>query len=307
MATLPEVEVNAATKTPETWKELFQSNETLWYNNGRWGSAGYAIANCAGKTWTVNNVIFELVNKIGRQHIELMHRDDVKFTQPPRATFLWDLYKALKVGRFILAANQFSEGDEPRVEPIHTRNAPTTFLVYPVPHFGERLRQRDLAQYSALILKMLADIMQHTDNERQDYVTAAFSTMVSKYINEIVFQMGIKYLGMTREELEGSNYEIPDEKFSPTNYQPDQNYMPVEMSEERQPPLWWPTANDLSAIRGIPVTDAMMFAARWPRNISAAEGDWETTLPGLQPGSEIDPGAAGGSAATTSTTGRPLT
>ena len=36
----------------------FSSDEILWYDNGRWGESGYAIANPAGKTWT-NNAMLE--------------------------------------------------------------------------------------------------------------------------------------------------------------------------------------------------------------------------------------------------------
>ncbi|MGD9723282.1 MAG: hypothetical protein AB7O59_18385 [Pirellulales bacterium] len=34
---------------------MFSTDEILWYDNGRWGEAGYAIANPAGKVWTNNS------------------------------------------------------------------------------------------------------------------------------------------------------------------------------------------------------------------------------------------------------------
>jgi len=37
---------------------MFSTEEILWYDNGRWGEAGYAIANPNGKTWTNNGIYF---------------------------------------------------------------------------------------------------------------------------------------------------------------------------------------------------------------------------------------------------------
>lgn len=35
----------------------FGTDEILWYDNGKWGEAGYALANPNGKTWTNNFVL----------------------------------------------------------------------------------------------------------------------------------------------------------------------------------------------------------------------------------------------------------
>ncbi len=34
----------------------FGTDEILWYDNGKWGDAGYALANPNGKTWTNNSL-----------------------------------------------------------------------------------------------------------------------------------------------------------------------------------------------------------------------------------------------------------
>ena len=33
---------------------MFGTDEILWYDNGKWGDAWYALANPNGKTWTNN-------------------------------------------------------------------------------------------------------------------------------------------------------------------------------------------------------------------------------------------------------------
>jgi hypothetical protein len=68
----------------------FSSDEILWYDNGRWGEAGYAVANPAGKTWTNNAVIYQFHSLVGRNMFELMHRGDVKFYGPPHKQFWFD-------------------------------------------------------------------------------------------------------------------------------------------------------------------------------------------------------------------------
>ena len=47
---------------------MFSTEEILWYDNGRWGEAGYAIANPNGKTWT-NNGFYFLGVRIGTNFV----------------------------------------------------------------------------------------------------------------------------------------------------------------------------------------------------------------------------------------------
>ena len=43
------------------------------------------------------------------------------------------------------------------------------------------------------------------------------------------------------------------------------------MTEERPPVQWWPTENDLTAIRALPYNEVMVLAKRWPANAVLAE------------------------------------
>jgi hypothetical protein len=40
-----------------TTAPTFSTDEILWYDNGKWGDAGYALANPNGKTWTNNAML----------------------------------------------------------------------------------------------------------------------------------------------------------------------------------------------------------------------------------------------------------
>ncbi len=57
-----------------TAQPMFGTDEILWYDNGKWGQVGYAVANPNGKIWTNNSVIFQFHSLIGRNMFELMHR-----------------------------------------------------------------------------------------------------------------------------------------------------------------------------------------------------------------------------------------
>lgn len=39
-----------------TAQPMFATDEILWYDNGKWGEVGYAIANPSGKIWTNNRM-----------------------------------------------------------------------------------------------------------------------------------------------------------------------------------------------------------------------------------------------------------
>ncbi|MCA9100525.1 MAG: hypothetical protein KDA63_05205, partial [Planctomycetales bacterium] len=122
--------------------------------------------------------------------------------------------------------------------------------------------------------------------------------------NEMLTLFATKYFGFTRQEFREAGYTIPNEYFAEVEnggrYQPWDVVMPVEQSSERPPQLWWPTENDLSAINGIAITDAIAFAEIWPENQPHAEGDWESTEPGYR----ATTGGYTGSGTTLS--GRPL-
>ena len=40
-----------------TAQPMFTTDEILWYDNGKWGEVGYAIANPNGKIWTNNSTV----------------------------------------------------------------------------------------------------------------------------------------------------------------------------------------------------------------------------------------------------------
>lgn len=241
---------------------VFETDEILWYANGKWGEAGYAIPNPAGKTYTVNLEIFQLHQLVGRTMFELTHREDAKFYSPPHKQFWFDLHQLLTVARKRLADNTRAPNDTNGLVATHATPAAQAFLVYPIPYFGERIRQPDIRQFAQIGLLLLSEMMQHNDNERATYVTPQFAGVMGKYLQEILAKMGMKYFGYSREDAYKPDFALKDADFQ--TYDPAKVMTSVEMTEERPPLQWWPTENDLSGIRSLPITEALLMARRWP-------------------------------------------
>lgn len=240
----------------------FDTDEILWYNNGKWGSAGYAIPNPAGKTWTNNSVVYAWTLGLGRMMFELAHRDDVRFFGPPHKQFWFDLHQTIITGRKRLADQTRMPNDSNGLVPQHVTPNPQVFLVYPVPFFGERIRQQKVRYYVQLCMMMLSEAMQHSDNEHMTYVTPQFTGQIGKYLQEILASFSMKYFNKTREQAYAADFALTDDDFK--NYDPSKFLSSVEMTEERPPLQWWPTENDLSQIRGLQVNEALLLSKRWP-------------------------------------------
>lgn len=271
------------TRTPEQLREIFSTDEILWFNDGRWGLAGYAMPNGQGKSWTDNSTVYKIVKLLGATLFDLMHRSDCKFAGPPHKDFWWDWQLAILATRKLLDGIAVDAGTTKTFDEVHVSATPRTFLVFPVPFFGMRVRQEDILEQCEMALKLLGEIMQHSTNDRNYYVTGEFARLVNGWLTEMQLKVAIKYFGYTREEVitAGTKFKIDDDRFTAEKYKPEWVWPSAERSTERPPRLWWPTENDLSAIRGIAYTDAIHFASRWPVSYLEGEGDWESTLPGL--------------------------
>lgn len=278
----------------------FDTDEVLWYDNDKWGRAGYAVANPGGKTWTNNSVIYQLVQLLGRNLFELTHREDVKFYGAPHKQYWFDLHQLIITARKRLRDRMRAPNDSNGLVPEHVTPVPQIYLVYPVPYFGERIRQPDVREYTQLALMCLSEMMQHSDNEKSSYVTDHFAGQVGKYLQEILALFATKYFKKTREEAYAPDFALKDEDFKA--YDPSTVMTSVEMTEERPPVQWWPTENDLSQIRGLPINDALLLCKRWPVGNWLAQADGnvfpdptnQTTSTNTNGSGVVPPGSADG-------------
>ncbi len=296
---VPEPSLQPASVNPEDLR--FGSSEIWWWNNGQWGSSGYAIPNDGGKPITGNETMNGVHEFIGAEMFSLMHRPDVKFTRPPNWKWLFDLNKMLTLGIKRLSDYAVSFTDDRLGDAQHSINTPQAYTIYPIPFFGRRIRNRDALRYAGQTLRLLSEIMQHSDNDYDDDITDFAASMIQQGLHRIQRDVGMKFLGHTREEVEVDGYTIPLDAFSEGTYQPSALFTQREMVEERMPAQWWPQANDLTPIAGIPAPLARQYAQRWPDVPAEFYGDggaWESAYGGLSPdpgrgGSQGDGGASG--------------
>ncbi len=252
-----------ATYGPEVGHR-FTSSEILWWKNGAWGECGYAIPNDGGKPTTANEAIFRVHDFIGQQLFTLMHRADVKFSRPFNAEWLYDLNKMLTLGIKRMADSAVGWTDNRDGDARHNLNTPKAFLYYPVPFFGNRVRQKDALSWCGQMLKLLGEIQQHSDNAYDDNVTDFFCSMVQEALVRVQKDMALKYLGYAREEVDAPGFTVPAEKFAKGVYDPSPLFVDSELVEELPPQQWWPSTNDLTPIAGVAANVANVFAARWP-------------------------------------------
>jgi len=269
--------------TPDELREIWQTDEILWFKDGRWGMVGYAMPNGQGKTWTNNTTLFKMHKLLGATLFELMHRIDVQFTAPPHKDWFWEWQKALVLLRNMTRAYRIDPGTSLDIDPRHLRNQRKTFLVFPIPFFGSRVRQEDCLDQAAWGLNLLGEIMQHSSNEYIDRVSGPIADMIESYIRGAFLRVATKYFGYTAEQVRSNpDFVIEAAKFGSALYRPQDLIPSFEQSMERPALSWWPTENDLSRIRGIQYTTALKFAARWPVTFLEGEGDWESTMPGIE-------------------------
>ena len=250
--------------TPEALP-VFGSDEPLWYNNGRWGAAGYGLPNPGGKLNAINSTVLGFVRMIGRGLFEIMHREDRRFIRPLGKDIVWDIYNLIILARTRLGAVAVPP-NESELRGEHATPASEPFILYPVPFFGDACRNEDLRAYCRQMLLCLTEAMQHSEADKtEEITTSGFAQSVGKRLHRILCLIACKYFGYTRAEVYPIlNFVIPDEKWKTFN--PTLLATSFEMTEERPDAGWIPTENDLRAIRGIPAVLAMPFCRSFPIN-----------------------------------------
>ena len=278
---------------PDADKQKFGTSEVLWWKNGIWGDAGYAIPNCGGKPTTANETMWAVHDFIGSELFTLMHQPDVKFSRPFNAEWLFKLHLALKLGVKRLGDYAVDWTDDREGDAQHALNTPKAFNVYPIPYFGGRIRQKSALKWCGIIMRLLSEIMQHSDNDYDDNITVLAAAYFQKQLNRVQKDMAMKFLGFTREQVEAPGFDIPDEAFAEANYDPSRLFTPSEMIEERMPELWWPQANDLTPINGVNAVVADQFGRRWPEadGFFGDNGATEAAFPATGRGLLSIPGA----------------
>lgn len=271
--TLNPSSIAAAPKLP-----TYSSVEPLWFNLGKWGAAGYAIPNLAGKTWTQNNVIFQFFSDMGETMFALMHREAVQFERPPDKQWLYDLHSSIQIARKRLRDQMKADNDSTGLTVKKAAPSPQQLLVWPIPFFGGRVRQSDILSYAEIMMMLLSEIAQHADNQQTGYITSTFVAMADAYLLQIYVQMAMRFFQYTRGQAYADGFILKDTDFQA--YDRSKSSLPIEITEDRPPRQWWPAPIDLVVIQGLPIAQAQLHSQRWPTMEWLDSGD-PTLWPGL--------------------------
>lgn len=309
----PQFNPNAPTQ-PDPTAAPFSTKEILWWNNGKFGQAGYALWNSGGKNATGNSVIWGFVNSVGSNLFELMHRPDVYQARPPQKQFLYDAYQLLILSqkRMNDRAITFTGPDQTRLDSQHSGPALQQFLAYPVPFFGGRVQQPDVLEWAGLLLQMLSEAAQHEDNKYSSDITQLFTDVMNARFDRILKLLATRYFGYTATSYAAAKVGPPDANGKPTvipfqlkqsdwtNYDPTGSFLTTEFTSSLPQIQWEPVENDLAAIRGLAYGTAIQKAERWTEDAAAMYGmggaayytPGNGALYGAASGQQAQPGAA---------------
>lgn len=277
----------------ETALPPFRNDAPPFYNNGVWGTLGCAVPQTGKYLHTSNGHILDLATTAGSQIFHVLWQyDDRKFETPPSRPCVWEVYQLVVIARKRLADMTFGPEETPP-PPMHTKPAVQMFKLYPVPFYGRRGCINGFLHSAAdMALRMITEMMEHSDNERASYFTPSFQLAAAPYLQSILILMATKLFGYARKEASAPEFVIPDDKWK--TYNPMLYAVSVEGTSTRPEPGWSPTEQDLEPIRGLPASQVTPFLQPWPetRLVYSEGGVWTPSLPLPE---------TGGSATTTTT------
>lgn len=287
----PQLDLSAQLQGPPT-PAPYGTKEILWFSVGKWGESGYAIWNSGGKNASGNSAILALVQNVGANLFELMHRPDVYQARPPQKQFLWDVYQMVwLVQKRIndMAIGYTGTPNQTRLDGEKSAPSNQQFLVYPIPYFGDRVQQPDVRLWAELVLLALSEMAQHDDNKYTNDITSVLAAKVNPFFNRILYAMATKYFGYTAQTYAAAssapnpsasqaaqpatvNVQFQLQAQDWTNYDPTKLFLASEFTSTLPPIQWMPTDQDLANIRGLPYGTAIQFGQRWIANSASMYG-----------------------------------
>lgn len=269
------------------------TDAVLWYNVGNFGKAGYAVPNWSNDFGTLNPNIASLVNLVGSNLFTIMQYQDADLSTPPSINTLTRIHRLYLRYMSILASRAVPPGT-PDMETEHSRPAGQVFLVYPCPYFA--VRNPYMQYWAGLILMMLAEMMQHTENRKEVEISTTFANDVGQYMKRVYQNMCIELFQKPKATVIADGFALQDADLA--SYDPTKFFTSVEMTDTVPPLNMVFTEDELSVLRaGIPISQLPDAVQPWPLNLtnaySASLGDGNIVAGGV---------AAGGSNASTSQT-----
>ena len=240
------------------------TDAVLWYNIGQFGQLGYGVPNPSDDPGSLNPAILDIVSMAGQNLFHIMHHEDADLRTPPSINTLRRVHKLyVRLGQ-ILEARAVPAG-ELNMETEHVQPAGEVFKVYPVPYF--KVRNPFLKRWASLIMIMLSEAMQHTENRKTTEISTAFAGQIGQYMTRVYQSMAAELFGKTRAEVHVPGFLLTEVELGA--YNPWEFFTKTEMIDT-VPHLGHVFTEDrLSVIRdGIPVT-SLPELQPWPTNLTS--------------------------------------
>ena len=251
----PSSPVQAGTTTAEQSAPVdpaFPSEAILWYNVGRWGELGYAVANFLDKPQSLNATILRLVDVVGKNLFTIMMSPDADQRTPPSINTITRIHRLVVRLRNLLAAQVVPSGT-PRLEIDHAAPAPQDFSIYPCPYW--QVRNTWMRGYATLALYALGTAMGHTENRNPLDISPAFSGLIGQYFQRIYYQVATELLGIDPATANAPGFTLTQAQLSA--YDPSQWFTSTELVDVT-PPIGAVPPPDLAATqvlaKGIPAS-----------------------------------------------------
>jgi hypothetical protein len=240
------------------------TDAVLWYNVGQFGELGYAVPNYSDDIGSLNPTIIDLVNLVGRNLFHIMHHEDADLTVPPSINTVRRVHKLyLRFGQLVTA--RAVPIGETNFETQHVQPAGEVFKVYPVPYF--LVRNKFMRRWSELVLMMLAESMQHTENRKTMEISTRFAGQVGKYMTRLYTTLATDLFGKTREQAAVPGFVLTEEELAA--YDPSEYFTSTELIDT-VPHLGHVFTEDRLEVlsSGIPVTSLPVLQP-WPTNLTS--------------------------------------
>jgi hypothetical protein len=236
----------------------------LWYNVEQFGQLGYAVPNFSDDVGSLNPTIVELTRVIGVNLFSIMHHEDADLSTPPSINTVRRVHKLyIRFGQLVAA--RALDPHESNLEPKHVQPAGEVFRVYPVPYF--KVRNRFMREWASLVMMMLAEAMQHSENRKPMEISSQFAAEIGKYMKRLYRNLATDLFGKTQEETQVPGFILSEEELA--KYNPAEFFTSIEMVDT-VPHLGHVFTEDrLRVLReGIPVTNLPELQP-WPTNLTS--------------------------------------
>lgn len=241
----------------------FGTDQVLIYNVDPWNKLGFGVANFGDNMATQNATLHRLADEIGVNQLALMTHIDAQRRQYPSINTVKRLGTAINRIATLLM-NRAKPANVPRLEGGHGAPSAQYWNIHPVPYFpGPIIANPWLKEYNQLVMMVLTNIYQHTDNNIPLTITAEFASQIWAYFREIKRLLAGELLAIKPEVYDSQEFVFTDEHYSA--YNPAAYTISIEHIDDPGDVRRRFTEDDLQPfLRGIPANLIVPSLAQYP-------------------------------------------